>query len=142
MKAKLTFALFSTIVLIAGCATTNEPPDKDVPAVALSGDELRALVGNIGKTFEGRTSDGFTIRVYNSPDGNLSATARSGGKTYTNTGVWEIKGNEVCNKWDNSEWKGGCRTVTQRGDNFYYTPTTSGIPSTQGKLLDGNPYHL
>ena len=139
MKTILTFAIPFSLLMAAGCATTNEPTEKDAPSVTLTGDDLRAVVD---KTFEGRTSDGYNIRVYNSRDGKLSATSRAGSKTYSNTGVREIKGNEVCNRWDNPDWKPGCWTAVRRGDVYYYTPTTPGAPSSQGKFLDGNPYNL
>ena len=74
MKTILTFAIPFSLLLAGGCATTNEPTEKDAPSVTLTGDDLRAIVD---KTFEGRTSTGYYIRVYSSPDGKLSATSRS-----------------------------------------------------------------
>ena len=111
-----------------------------MPQVALTGDQLRPV--GPGRTFEGRTSDGANVPVYNSPDGKLSASSRVGSKTYTNTGTWEIKDNVICNYWNNPDWKNGCWTATQRGDTVYFKPTTSGVPSSEGKFLDGSPYNL
>ena len=139
MKAIATIVTSLSLLFLTACAT-NEVSDNGSPQVALTGDQLRSL--GTGKTFEGRTSDGAHIRVYSSPDGKTSASSRVASKTYTNTGMREIKDNSVCNYWNNPDWKNGCWTGTQRGDTYYFKPTTSGLPSSEGKYLDGNPYNL
>jgi hypothetical protein len=139
MKATTALLISCGLVFVTAC-TTNDVREKEGALVPLTGDDLRVL--RAGKTFEGRTSDGAHVRVYNTADGKLSASSRVGNKTYANSGTWEIKGNEVCNYWNNPDWKNGCWTASQRGDTIYFKPTTSGVPSTEGKLLDGNPYNL
>jgi hypothetical protein len=139
MKATSAILMSFGLSLLTACAT-NEAPTTVGPTVSLTGEQLRTL--GAGKTFEGKTSDGAHIRVYHAPDGKISASSRSGSKTYTNNGTREIKDNAVCNFWNSPDWKNGCWTGTQRGDMYYFKPTTSGLPSSEGKYLDGNPYNL
>ncbi len=145
MNSKHFIAIATASFLAMGCATTQETARPSAtsaePPTVLTGEEIMALIS--GRTGEGRTSEGYYIKAYNSPDGKISATSEKGGKTYQSTGVWEIQGNTVCAKWANKDWKSACSTFTKNGDGYFIKPTSSGvasIPST--KYADGNPYNL
>lgn len=144
MKSKLYAVLISTLVIAAGCATMQEGTSGSSSSVSTApevvrGDQLRATVS--GKTFEGRSSEGFNVRAYNAPDGKKAVESSSGGKTYKSGGTWEIRDNTFCDKFDNPDWKGRCWTMTREGDVAIFKSTTGGL-SVRGKFLDGNPYNL
>ena len=145
MNSKQAWAILTTCLLATGCATTQDAAQPSAtPAEAptmLTGDEIKSLIS--GRTGEGRNSDGYDVKYYNSPDGKVSATAAKGGKTYSSAGTWEIQGNTVCAKWANKDWKATCSSLAKNGQSYAIKPTTSGSASTPAaKLIDGNPYNL
>ena len=77
MNGKLYFAILAASLLATGCATTQDTSQPSTtPAAApvtLTGDEIKSLIS--GRTGEGRTSEGYYVKAYNSPDGKISATS-------------------------------------------------------------------
>jgi hypothetical protein len=145
MHRKLIVTIFTTLITAAGCVTTQDsgqtPTTVGEPPKTLTGDEIKSLIS--GRTVVGRTSDGFDIKAYNTPDGKISATSEQGGKTYRSDGTWEIQGNTVCAKWANKDWKPACSALTKNGETYLIKPTSSGVsPIPAAKYVDGNPYNL
>lgn len=107
----------------------------------LTGEEIRSLIS--GNTVEGRLTDSYHFKGYNSPDGKISATSEKGGKTYQSIGTSQIKGNTVCVNWNNKDWKPGCGTYTKNGESCFVKSTAFGSPSIPAaKVVDGNPPNL
>lgn len=148
MNGKLALTTLIATLLASGCATTQDTapaqPSATPAAVvtpSLTGEEIKALIS--GRTAEGRNSDGYYVKAYNTPDGKISATAAQGGKTYQSAGTWEIKGNTVCASWANKDWKPSCSTLTRIGESYLIKPTVSSVASMPAaKYVDGNPYNL
>lgn len=145
INSKLIFAFLTATLFATGCATNQEmtqPSSSSTEApTMLTGEEIKSLIS--GRTGEGRTSEGYYIKAYNSTDGKISATSEKAGKTYHSSGTWEIQGNTVCAQWDNKDWKSACSTFARIGDRYLIKPTVSGVPSIPAtKYVDGNPYDL
>ncbi len=144
MKAYFVFASLAAAVLTTGCTTAPEatPPSTStaVPAT-LTGEEIRTLVA--GNTVEGLNTDGYYFKGYNNPDGRISATAEKGGKVYTSSGTWEIRGNTACAKWSNPDWQAACATYAKSGEGYVVQTTSRSVPSIPAaKVVAGNPYNL
>lgn len=145
MNGNLALAILTASLFAAGCATTQDTSQSSTtPTEAqtlLTGEEIRSLIS--GRTAEGKTSDGYYVKAYNSPDGKMSATSERSGKSYLSTGTWEIKGNTVCATWANKDWKPACSTLTKIGESYLIKPIASSVASIPAaKYVDGNPYNL
>ena len=145
MNGKFAFAILTASLLATGCATTQDTAQSSTTpanaATMLTGEEIRSLIS--GNTVEGRLTDSYYFKGYNSPDGKISATSEKGGKTYQSIGIWQIKGNTVCVNWNNKGWKPGCGTYTKNGESYFAKSTASSSPSIPAaKVVDGNPPNL
>ncbi len=107
---------------LAGCETADQ---KLIAAgkTPMSGPEIQRLWTSGAKirgTHETWTE--FTIRHF--PDGKATINWNADANSGSDTGIWRVKGNKSCKKWDNI-WDGDerCWTIYKIGDSQYQSFT-------------------
>ncbi len=95
-------ALAPAIVLAAPGASRAED---------MSGDEIRALIGD-GITFKlGGPGEGYEGNIKLEPDGTGKGSAvLNNGKKLDVTGTWVLEGDQFCRKWAFEDYKRTCET--------------------------------
>ncbi len=106
-------------LLLAGCVALA-PAAAVAGGASLSGDELRSAVS--GKTVYLRIS-GFELPIQYSAGGSMRgrmssvAASFAGGESPTDTGKWWVKGDQLCQSWNNwMEGQAYCFRLSRSGN--------------------------
>ncbi len=107
---------------LAGCETAEQ---KLIAAgkTPMSAPEIQRLWAS-GNTVRGAHETWTEFTVRNFPDGTSTINWTSVSGTGSDTGIWRVKGDKYCKKWDNI-WDGDerCWTIYKIGDNKYQSFT-------------------
>ena len=133
MKTK-TAALFAAALLASACASAPQPPVAGEGFVKMKGEEIRAAL--VGNSLDGEDKDGEFVIHY-----PTASTMRIFYQGREDDGVWRIKGDKYCRKW-NTFGKGRerCVDLYRSGDRINWV--RKGKVTDRSVLVAGNPAGL
>ncbi|WP_439154410.1 hypothetical protein [Yoonia sp.] len=133
MKRRIFFTLLASAGLLAACATVGDELVTE-GYVQMSGAEIRtALVGN---SLDGTDSDGDYVIYY--PSSSMMRIVYQG---RTEAGVWRIRGDKYCRRWQTfGSGNERCVTMYRKGNQIDWVQDNE--ITDRSVLVAGNPARL